>query len=116
METKENMKEKSLLKTVILILALTVTTVGPANGQNTEAQGKPVALIFSNFNKSFSGDNKSSGFEITRAYLGYEYNFNSEWYGYVVMDVGDPKAGDHQFSAFLKNAYIRYTNSNLTFL
>lgn len=81
-----------------------------------KSQGKPVALIFSNFHKDFSGGNKTSAFEITRAYLGYEYNFNAEWYGYIVMDVGDPQAGEHQFSAFLKNAYLRYRKSNLTFL
>ena len=82
----------------------------------SENQGKPRALIFSNFHKDFTANNKSSAFEVTRAYLGYEYTFNPEWYGYIVLDVGDPQAGRNQFSAFLKNAFIRYRKSGLTFL
>ncbi len=86
------------------------------SGQNNEPQGKPVALIFSNFHTDYVDGSSQKAFEIQRAYLGYRYTFNSEWYGYVVLDVGDPEAGDHQFAAFLKNAYLRYTKSNLTFL
>lgn len=107
------------LKFFIYSVFFVFITVSASFGQEKSdkpSQGRPRALIFSNFHKNFEGDNKSSAFEILRAYLGYEYNFNSEWYGYVVLDVGDPESGEHEFSAFLKNAYIRYKNSDLTFL
>src|SRR5690606_36032894 len=111
--------KKSIIKHILLFILLVPATAFMAFGQDSDPfkpKGKPVALIFSNFHKNFSGGSKSSAFEITRAYLGYEYTFSPEWHGYVVMDVGDPEAGDHQFSAFLKNAYLRYSKSNLTFL
>jgi hypothetical protein len=76
--------------------------------------GKSLALIFSNFHTSFSGGEAMPAFGITRAYLGYEYNFSKEWYGKVVLDVADPGSGKLQMTAFLKNAYIKYNRGNFT--
>lgn len=106
---------KKFFSVVLLVTALFIGASGQEKS-GSESQGKPVALIFSNFHTNYTDGNSYKAFEIQRAYLGYGYTFNSEWYGYVVLDVGDPEAGDHQFSAFLKNAYLRYTGSNLTFL
>ncbi len=108
-----------LLRKIFLIVLLALSTLATTSGQEStgvQPQGKPLSLIFSNFHKDFTDGNKFQAFEITRAYLGYQYTFNAEWYGYIVMDFGDPDAGDHQFSGFLKNAYLRYRKSNLTFL
>ena len=63
---------------------------------------------------SFSDGETMPTFEITRAYLGYEYNFSKEWYAKAVLDVGDPEAGKHQMAAFLKNAYFQYEKNNFT--
>ena len=107
------------MRKIFLLVLLTTLTLTNLFGQETsgaQPQGKPLALIFSNFHKDFSGGNRFQAFEIQRAYLGYQYAFNGEWDGYIVLDVGDPEAGDHQFSAFLKNAYLRYTKPDLTFL
>ena len=45
--------------------------------------------------------------------MGYEYNFSTEWYGKVVLDVGNPGAGKHEMAAFLKNAYMEYEKDKL---
>lgn len=114
-----NMKQKNLLMRNIFVIVLITTITLAASGQEStviKPQGKPLALIFSNFHNDYSDGNTFSAFEITRAYLGYEYTFSGEWDGYIVMDVGDPEAGDHQHAAFLKNAYVRYRKSNLSFL
>jgi len=75
--------------------------------------GKPLALIFTNFNTEFVDGESLKKFEITRAYLGYEYNFSKELYAKIILDVGDPKAGGFQMTAYLKNAYLQYAKNNL---
>jgi hypothetical protein len=106
------MKKLSLL---FLILSFIGTM---ANSQEKSLEfkpsGKPVALIFTNFNSSFSDGETTSSFEITRAYLGYEYNISKEWYAKVILDVGDPKVGGLQMTAYLKNAYAQYKKNNFT--
>lgn len=76
--------------------------------------GKPLALIFTNFHTESSDGETMPEFEITRAYLGYEYNFSKEWYAKVVLDVGNPKAGGHEMAAYLKNAYMQYKKDKFT--
>ncbi len=79
--------------------------------------GKPLALIFSNFRYTIIEDESRAQFQIRRAYLGYEYNFSQNWYWYgkAVLDVGDPKDdGRYQMTAFLKNAYFRYKKNKFT--
>jgi hypothetical protein len=97
------------------LIPLSVTTLFCQEPATSQPQGKPLALIFSNFHRNFVNGQSFPAFEITRAYLGYEYTFSSEWYGYIVMDVGDPEAGNHQFAAFLKNAFLRYRHNRLSF-
>ncbi len=76
--------------------------------------GKPLALIFTNFHTSTTGGETTPEFENTRAYLGYEYNFSKQWYAKVIFDVGNPGAGNHELAAFLKNAYFQYTSGKFT--
>ncbi|HPF50361.1 MAG TPA: hypothetical protein PK335_02245 [Draconibacterium sp.] len=102
--------------TVFTVLLLLVAGFAFSQEKTEEFKpnGKPLALIFTNFNTSFSDGESTKSFEITRAYLGYEYNFSPEWYAKLVLDIGDPKAGGLQMTAFLKNAYVQYKKSNLT--
>lgn len=102
--------------TVFAVLLLCLTSIGFAQEKAEEFKpnGKPLALIFTNFNTSFSDGESTKSFEITRAYLGYEYNFSKEWYAKLVLDVGDPKVGGLQMTAYLKNAYAQYKKNNFT--
>ncbi len=103
------MKKTILL--LFLIPGIISTVFSQDSSDDFKPNGKPVALIFTNFNTAFKdgGETKKS-FQITRAYLGYEYNFTPQWYAKIVMDVGDPKVGAFQRVAYLKNAYIQYKN------
>ncbi len=106
------MKKISLL---FLFLAIFATMAfSQEESEEFKPNGKPIALIFTNFNTSFSDGETTKAFEITRAYLGYEYNFSKEWYAKLVLDVGDPKVGGLQMTAYLKNAYVQYKKSNFT--
>ncbi len=67
-------------------------------------------LVFSNVNASFNKNGNSKAFEITRAYLGYEYFFSKNISSRVNLDVGDPGVGKLQMTAYIKNAYVQYKN------
>ena len=83
------------------------------SSEEFKPNGKPLALVFTNFHTATSDGETAPAFENTRAYLGYEYNFSESWYAKVVFDVGNPKdGGGHELSAYLKNAYFQYTSSN----
>lgn len=102
------------ITTLLLLTFLTVTEIcGQTTTEEFKPNGKPAALIFTNFNTAFSDGETTPAFEITRAYLGYEYNFSKEWFGRLTLDVGDPKVGSMQYTAFLKFAYMQYKNDKL---
>ena len=83
--------------------------------EDFKPNGKPLALIFSNFRYTMEDGETFAQFQIRRAYLGYEYNFSPNWYGKVVLDVGDPNDdGRYQMAAFLKNAYFRYKKNKFS--
>lgn len=106
------------MKKPLLIWLIVSGIFTGAFGQNEindfKPNGKPLALIFTNFNTAFSDGENLSAFEITRAYLGYEYNFSNEISAKIILDVGDPKVGDFQLTAFLKNAYVEYSKNNIS--
>lgn len=106
------MKKTSLL----LCLVLGIVTMGFSQESTEEfvPNGKPLALIFTNFHTAISDGETLPEFENTRAYLGYEYNFSEYFYAKVVFDVGNPKDdGGHELSAFLKNASLQYKKGDV---
>lgn len=98
----------------LIFLSLITTGFAQENTDDFKPNGKPIVLIFPNFNTEFTDGEAHPEFGITRAYLGYEYNFSKQFYAKLVMDFDDPKAGSYQMSGFLKNAYLQYSNNNLT--
>lgn len=70
--------------------------------------GKPVVLVFGNVHSTFNDLGNTKAFELTRVYLGYEYFFSKSFSSRVNIDVGDPKAGDFQMTAYIKNAFMQY--------
>lgn len=103
------------ISTLLHLTLLTSTEIfGQTTTEEFKPNGKPLALIFTNFNTAFSDGKTNPEFGITRAYLGYEYIFSKDWYAKVILDVGDPKVGGLQMTAFLKNAYIEYKKNNFS--
>lgn len=97
---------------LLLVLGAVTMSFSQESSEEFKPNGKPLALIFTNFNTAFSDGETNPSFGITRAYLGYEYNFSSEFYAKVVLDVGDPKVGVLDRVAYLKNAYVQYKKGN----
>jgi hypothetical protein len=89
-------------------------TAGQSNDSISFPNGKPQILVFTNVNTSFSSDGISPAFEITRGYLGYEHNFSRAFSSKVILDVGDPGIGALQMTAFVKNAFLKYTKNQFS--
>ncbi len=105
------MKRISLMTLLMLIVSI----VGKAQTSSEfNASGKPFMKIHSNYHTTFSDGESASAFELTRMYLGYEYNFSENFSAKANIDIADPKVGDLQMTAFVKNAYINYETSKLS--
>ncbi len=108
------MKLKTTL--IIAILAFISTTMFSQNEKETDAfkpSGKPFAKIFTNFHTDFSDGKTFSQFQLTRAYLGYQYKFSKHFSAKANLDFGNPGTGKLEMVAFVKNAYVSYHNKGL---
>ena len=105
---------KRNILTSLIFLNLITIVFAQDNSEDFKPHGKPIVLLFPNFNTEFTNGAAHPEFGLTRAYFGYEHNFSNQFYAKIVMDFGNPKAGDYQMVGFLKNAYIQYTHKNLT--
>ena len=109
------MKKKSTLLLVLeLIFILAHFNVNAQTDKEFIPYGKPLVLVFSNVNASFNKNGNSKAFEITRAYLGYEYFFTKDISSRVNIDIGDPGVGKLQMTAYIKNAYLMYKKNGFS--
>ena len=104
--------------TILLVMAFIVffnsANVNSQSVNTFKPHGKPLVLIFTKVNTSFNKSGSSPAFEITRAYLGYEYFFSKNISSRINIDVADPGAGELQMTAFIKNAYLQYKNNGFS--
>jgi hypothetical protein len=105
------MKSISIVLILLSILVIPKTMSAQAE-KSFKPGGKPEARIFSNFNAAFSESKLVNKFELTRAYLGYTYNFNEKLSGRITYDVGNPGVGKFQMTALLKFAYLQFRKNN----
>jgi hypothetical protein len=80
--------------------------------------GQPILKIFANYHSGISGASEHSAFELERAYIGYQLDFEKSFRMKIVLDVGSPDDVS-EFSkirryAYFKNASLSYQHSFLT--
>ena len=107
-------KKSTFLLLLLLIIALPEMDINAQTDNTFTPYGKPLVLVFSDLNASFNKNGNSQAFEITRAYLGYEYFFSKNISSRVNIDVGDPGVGKLQMTAYIKNAYVQYRKNGLS--
>ncbi len=107
------------MKLKILLPALLLTSLC-ASAQidslkvSLQQNGKPIIMIFGNFHSEFA-DIENTGFEIQRAYLGYQYMISESFSTTVIYDAGESSdVGDLQRIGFLRNAFLTWKKSNFT--
>lgn len=110
------------MKRIITIIAATIiASISGLHAQDSQKEseefkshGSIILKAFTNFHNTWQGSGSQAEFEVTRAYLGYEYQFNKNFFGRVILDVGDPGVGGFRNVAYLKNAYLSYNINGFT--
>lgn len=106
------------MRLLCFILAVAYTAM-PLCAQEKEnefkSSGKPVVKVFTDWHQGMGSQDfeKESGFALTRAVLGYQYQFTPNISSKVVVDMDDPGSGTLTEVAYLRNAYIAYDNDQL---
>jgi len=103
---------------LLLLLAMSSsafaqTTTATNDTAEFKPHGKIFTQVFSDFTYKVTNYKWQPAFEVSRAYLGYEYHFSQKFYGRINFDVADPGTGQLQMTAFLKNAFLQYDNNKL---
>lgn len=104
------------MKIKLLIATLLLAQVGFA--QNAELpvviKGRPILTVFSNYKVGLGNVNKVSGFNLDRAFVGYEAFFDQGFSAKVVMNVETKISEDDntEFGTYLKNAQINWTKKS----
>jgi hypothetical protein len=109
---------KKFLISSMAIILLSLNMMAQNSGivkDGFKPSGKPIVTIFSDFTNTTTTTNSVSktnnAFEISRAYLGYGYNFSPDFSAKIVFDVSStPNLAPSAFTAFLKNAYAEYAH------
>ncbi|MBN1184363.1 MAG: hypothetical protein JXB49_18880 [Bacteroidales bacterium] len=117
------MKKLGVSLIVTILLSAALFAQDSEEKPEFKPSGKPYANIFSNFNVISYDGNTDYGFDITRAYLGYSYNFSEHFSGKVNIDVGAPEvyindsvdgSTNLDLTAYLKIASLTYKYDKLT--
>ena len=90
-------------------------TAQAQEAKSAEPKSKAIVQTFGNFNADFSKGAESLGFELERAYLGYEYKLDDGLSVKTVMDIGQSgDVSDYHRIAYVKNALVQWKTGNLT--
>jgi hypothetical protein len=76
--------------------------------------GKPIVLIFSDVNYTLNEGGNSKAFELTRAFLGYEYYFSKNISSKINIDLADPGVGELKMTAVIRNAFVQFRNNQVS--
>ena len=104
----------------IFISVMSIMLAAAGMAQETTSTFKPsrspIVTVFTDFRVQSTDGKTNTAFEISRAYLGYAYNFSPYFSAKAVMDVTDKNNGyqGSAYTAYIKNAYGEYSRNGLT--
>lgn len=98
------------IKKIVWPLALVMGVFCMAKAENPEEKkGDVIITVFSDFYSGFGRVNGERGFDLDRAYIGYEYRASSELEIKAVMDFGQSRqVDDYHRIGFIKNAQVTW--------
>lgn len=106
--------KKTLLKALSLMLGATMA-VG-VQAQVIDRSSRVIGTIYGNVHLRYNESTATraagtrAGFELQRAYIGYQHAFDSKWVARVLFDITNDSTlkGSH-YNVYVKNAYVCYT-------
>jgi len=72
--------------------------------------GKIIARSFFDYSQGFGHVNNESGFDITRAFLGYNYKITPTIQAQVIIDGASGRNSDGNLEVYLRNAFVNWND------
>ncbi len=102
-----------VLSVCVLILAV-CNSLEAQERVDFKPSGKIIARGFVNVNTDLGDNSEGVNFDVTRAYLGYQYKFTSNLQATVVGDFAAGKDENGRFVPVLKNAFLQWQKNKIT--
>ncbi|MDR2953472.1 MAG: hypothetical protein LBV43_00125 [Prevotella sp.] len=102
------------LITLICIATLMGSTSYAQDSIAFKPSGKIIARSFMDYSTGFGHVNDESGFDITRALLGYNYKITRTLQAQLVIDGAAGKTSSDGLEVYLRNAFVRWSDKGLT--
>lgn len=101
-----------ILKLFFLSLFIFFGTLGYSQeNEPFKPSGRIIARSFFDYSQGFGHVNKESGFDLTRALLGYNYKFTPTLQARVVIDGASGRTSDGKLEVYVRNAYINWADN-----
>ncbi|MDR1652219.1 MAG: hypothetical protein LBS01_00955 [Prevotellaceae bacterium] len=107
------MNVKKIYLTVIVLLTYLLTFAQSPQTEHFEPSGKIIARTFFDFSQGFGSNADKTGFNITRAFLGYSCQFAPTLGATVIID-GVASNANGKIEPHIRNAFVSWTPAKLT--
>jgi hypothetical protein len=105
------------MKKILPLLLVSIFSGQAVYSQNQEYTGKPIAEIFTDFHYNINDTAKTTGFGLSRAYLGYKFLPAGNFSGSIIVNIGSPddlsEGSMHRRYAFFREASLSWSKDNL---
>ncbi|MGD0581379.1 MAG: hypothetical protein ABR974_00385 [Bacteroidales bacterium] len=107
------------MKKLFLLISF-ITIVSQLSFSQKDSISQPIVEIFTDFHVNLQkNDSKTTGFSINRAYFGYNYAFDKNFYTVLLLNIGSPDdlaAGSKpKRYAYFREASIDYSDDRISF-
>ncbi|NDV78549.1 hypothetical protein D0T57_06145 [Dysgonomonas sp. 511] len=103
---------KKLVILLFVICNLFTSTISAQDSIPFKPSGKIIARGFLDYSTGLGHVNGEKGFDITRAFLGYQYQFAKNFTGQVVIDGASGTSSSGSKEVYLRNAFINWKDKD----
>lgn len=109
-----------MFKRVYILIMIVLSGIRVCSAQNAEqafpVTGKPILTVFANYKAGLGNVNQVSGFNLDRAFVGYEAFLPKGFSAKVVLNVETYKGneGRTRFGSYLKNAQVNWVKGGFS--
>jgi hypothetical protein len=107
-----------MMKKILSAITIAFLALQMISGQTKEITGKPIAEIFTDFHVNINDTSRFTGFDLNRAYLGYQFLPEGNFSAKIIFNVGSPEdladgSKSRRYSYF-REASLTWTKNNLS--
>lgn len=110
--------QKPDMKKILLFIFTILSLCRMSSGQISEPYGRPIAEIFTDFHLNFNDTAKHTGFDLNRAYFGYQFTPGGKITAKIIVNIGSPEdlvpGSVPRRYAYCREASLIWSNEKLT--